>query len=250
MARADDQPWRTRYDAARAAVLAVEPAGVPVPPEGSAGLVDDLRRLCHAVTRAVEVSGAAVTLMASGSMDGVVASTDALSRAVEELQFTGGDGPCHLAYASRRPVLIADLGAPDEGRWPGYTASAIEHGFAAVFSLPLFVGGAVFGVLDLLCERPGPLGPERLVVALTYAHLCVEILTDGRLIGSDGGLDPALASALDGHAEIHQAQGMSMIALDVTLTEALARMRARAFGSGRPLAHVAREILAGRETLD
>jgi AmiR/NasT family two-component response regulator len=57
-----------------------------------------------------------------------------------------------------------------------------------------------------------------------------------------------LLSDLDGtlnRAEVHQAQGMVMVLLDVGLTEALLLLRARAFASGRPLAELARDVVSG-----
>jgi hypothetical protein len=46
-------------------------------------------------------------------------------------------------------------------------------------------------------------------------------------------------------AEVHQAQGMVMVVLGVSLAEALLLMRARAFALGRPLADLAGDVLSG-----
>ena len=53
-----------------------------------------------------------------------------------------------------------------------------------------------------------------------------------------------LVDALERRAEIHQAQGMVMVDLEVDLAEALLLMRAHAFSRDVSLLEVAREILA------
>lgn len=59
-------------------------------------------------------------------------------------------------------------------------------------------------------------------------------------------MDPLLESALSFRNEVYQAQGMVMSALGITLTAALARMRAHAFAAGRDLTDVAIDIVEGR----
>ena len=85
-----------------------------------------------------------------------------------------------------------------------------------------------------------------MAIALTFAQVATEILLDGRLTTADGNLDPDLESALDYRSEIFQAQGMLMIVLGIGLAESLSRMRAHAFGHGRPLVDLAHEIISGR----
>jgi len=45
---------------------------------------------------------------------------------------------------------------------------------------------------------------------------------------------------------VHQATGMISIQLDVTMEEALVRLRAHAYGSERPLGEVAEDVVARR----
>ncbi len=54
---------------------------------------------------------------------------------------------------------------------------------------------------------------------------------------------------LDGslnRTEVHQAQGMVMVFLGLSLAEALVLMRARAFATGRSLTELARDVVFGR----
>ncbi len=214
-------------------------------PDGHDGVADLLQQLCRTLATDLAVMGVAVNLMSTAGSDGVVAASDDHSRDVDELQFATGEGPCHDAFASRRPVLTPDLRSVADGRWPGFTSAAFESGVGAVFAFPLHVGAVVLGVLDVYADRPGSLSQEQVAAALTTAQLATEILLDGDLLTSDGRPDRDLSTALDHRAEIYQAQGMVMVDLGVDPVEALARMRAHAFGNERSLIALARDIITG-----
>jgi signal transduction protein with GAF and PtsI domain len=214
-------------------------------PDGRDGVADQLQQLCRTLTTDLAVMGVAVNLMSAAGSDGVMAASGDRSRDVDELQFSTGEGPCHDAYASRRPVLTPDLRSVTHGRWPAYTSAAREAGLAAVFAFPLHLGAVVLGVLDVYADRPGSLSEKQVAAALTCAQLATEILLDGDLVTADGRPNRDLSTALDHRAEIYQAQGMVMVDLGVDPAVALARMRAHAFGNERPLIDLARDIVAG-----
>jgi GAF domain-containing protein/ANTAR domain-containing protein len=233
-----DTASRQRYDDARAQIVGADA-------DGLVGVVGLLTQLCRSLTAKIAVMGAAVNLMSAGGSEGVAAASDERSRDVGELQFAMGEGPCHEAFAARRPVLTPDLRAIPDGRWPGYAPAALASGVGAVFAFPLHVGAVTFGVLDVYADRPGSLSVEQEVWALTFAQIATEILLDGDLTTANGELDPGLSTALDSRAEIHQAQGMVVVDLGIDPAMALARMRAHAFAHNRPLIDLAREIIDG-----
>ena len=214
-------------------------------PDGHDGVADLLQQMCRTLTTDLAVMGVAVNLMSTAGSDGVVAASDDRSRDVDELQFATGEGPCHDAYAARRPVLTPDLRSVAHHRWPGYSSAAIESGVAGVFAFPLHVGAVVLGVLNVYTDQPGSLNQEQIASALTRAQLATEILLDGDLVSAGGRLDRDLSTVLDHRVEIYQAQGMVVVDLSVDLAEALARMRAHAFGNEMPLIDLARDIIAG-----
>jgi len=186
-----------------------------------------------------------VSLMSAAGSEGVVAASDDRCRDVGEIQFATGEGPCHDAYAARRPVLTPDLRSVTHRRWPGYSSAAIESGVAGIFAFPLHVGAVVLGVLNVYTAQPGSLSQEQVAAALTRAQLATEILLDGDLVSAGGRLDRDVSTVLDHRAEIYQAQGMVVVDLKVDLAEALSRMRAHAFGNEMPLIDLARDIIAG-----
>ena len=215
-------------------------------PEGGRGtMARSLERLCHSAKLQLELAGSAMNLMSAGGADGVVASTDAWSRELAELEFTVGEGPAIEAFTTRRPVLVPDLKASSQDRWPGYTSAALDAHLAAVFAFPLHIGAVGFGVLELYADEPGSLDPDQTARASTYAQIGTETLLDGDSTTVDGHLVPSLASALDYRAEIAQAQGMVMVDLDVSLSEALVRLRAHAFTHDEPLISLARRVIGG-----
>jgi hypothetical protein len=91
---------------------------------------------------------------------------------------------------------------------------------------------------------------DLLVVALCLAVCDVTMLLDGQAVARPGDTAPGLDEALDGRSELFQAQGMVTVQLGITLTEAMARIRAPAFAENRPLREVAGDIVARRLRLD
>jgi hypothetical protein len=148
-------------------------------------------------------------------------------------------------YSQGRPVFAPYLLDQGQRLWPGYASAVRASGIGACFSLPLHVGAVRLGVLDLYAASAGPLGPEEISLALTFADLAVERLLDPDPGTSLGDVNARLVDALERRAEIHQAQGMVMVDLEVDLAEALSLMRAHAFTRDVSLLELAREILAG-----
>ena len=215
---------------------------------GTDGIGADLGRVCRAAVDALAMSGAAVTLKSDGS-EAVVAAVDDDSRAIAELEFGLGEGPTRDAFQLGRPVLAPDLKDPRESRWVRFAPASVDAGVCAIFAFPLALGAARFGVLTMFKDTPWPLdGPTR-AACLGLAEIATALLLDSADGHRDGGIDPGLSARLEFRTEIHQAQGMLMVALRTDLAEALARMRAHAFASGRPLLAVAVDILEGRSEL-
>lgn len=215
------------------------------------GTIGRLERLCSALSRALPATGVGVSLLTEDNYGGgTVAASDSASRVLEELQFTLGEGPCIDAYASRRPVLEPDLGGHGIRRWPGYGPAAQGKGVEAVFAFPLQVGAARAGALDIYRDVPGSLAPDGLTQAFTFAEVAMGLLVDGQdgVATSQGSsdLDDVLAHRL----EVYQAQGMVMVDLGVGIDEAMARLRGYAYAEGRYLSDVARDVVAGKLTLD
>ncbi|MGV9990787.1 GAF and ANTAR domain-containing protein [Streptomyces sp. NPDC003374] len=207
--------------------------------------------LCRACVRLLPVGGASVSLSGGRGVSAMwCASNDVASR-LAEAQYTLGDGPCQTALDRAAPVLAADLtrGA-DMRRWPVFASEALALGVRAVFSLPLGVGGAAIGTLDLYRDTAGALPERDLRIALwardaiTFALLNLySAARDGEAERDDGMASWVEAAAAD-HTEVHEAVGMVMVQLRLDPEQALDRLRAHAFANGQSVSRTARDVLA------
>lgn len=228
----------------------VHPRGGQGSPQRAPGLEEVLERLCCLAVDDLTLMGAAVTLPPRPDAHVVAAASSGDARLLEQTQFDLGEGPTLEACRRRLPVLVPDLG--QEPRWPGFGQAAAAAGAVAAYALPLRVGATLLGALTLYASEPGPLSRSQTRTALVLAEIGVETLVDGSVAGRPGPGD-ALApfrQAIDGQAHIYQAQGMVMVQLGVTLTEALARMRAHAYAQGLTLDALSAAVVDGTTTLD
>jgi GAF domain/ANTAR domain len=234
----DDQGDRLRVLAR--ATLDSEPGVVP-------DVAIGLARLCRAATDELSCAGSAVTLMTTRGAHRLVASSGDPGEALDELQFDLGEGPARDAFAAGRPVLTSDIRA-DRARWPGFAPQAVEAGLLAVFCFPLQLGAVRFGVMSFVDDSPRTLTGQQTSACTIFAEVATELLLDSSPNGAPGHND--VHRALPTHHEVYQAQGMTVVDLGVTLTEALARMRATAYAEGITLRELATSIVAGRRLDD
>jgi ANTAR domain/GAF domain len=209
---------------------------------------------CAAAVAAVQVTGAWLSAASGTEPAGHLMSvTDALSERLAELQLTLGEGPSADAAADGGPVLASDLGDLEASRrWPVFAPAARQAGAAALFAFPLRIGAIRAGVMGLYRDQAGPLSDVQLGDALLFADAAALLLISaGRADETGAGAAPGGQPAgLAGHrAEIDQATGMLTEQLGVGITEAFVRLRAYAYAHDRPLADLARDIVARRVRL-
>lgn len=208
-------------------------------------------RLCEACVELLDVDGASVSLVRGQATQGTFGSSGELSRVLDELQFTYGQGPCLDAVAQNRPVAAEDLDAPGENRWPALSEAVLGHGIRAVYALPVTVASAPIGALDLYRHSSGPLDGQTLIGGLWAARLAAVPLLD--LMSADVDWQAA-ADEEDGweqlasleRVEVYQATGVLIDAFGVTAADALALLRAHAISAGLTASAVAYRILDRR----
>ncbi|MFC0111950.1 GAF domain-containing protein [Kibdelosporangium aridum] len=208
-------------------------------------------RLCAECLSTLPVSGVGVALMTADGPTGVVlAVTDRRARQVEDLQFALGEGPCVEASASGRPVLEPDLVAAGPARWPQFGAAVLDAGVHAIFAFPLWAGAVHVGVLDLYRDTPGHLTILELAEAAAFAEAATIVVLHLQERDEHQDVNSGLARPIESQAEVHQATGMISIQLDVNLAEALLRLRAHAYATGRTVAAVAADVVSRRVRFD
>jgi hypothetical protein len=220
-------------------------------------------------SRSLPVTGVGLTLM-TGTDDpaGLVAASDGLAVALDDLQFTLGEGPCVDASSTGRPVLVPELASTDAlvggARWPVFGAEALALGARAVFAFPLRVGAVRIGALDLYRDRTGPLPDDDVAEALAFTATATAVLLhlqarqplarSPEVAAQDGDepagtfppLGPWTMPLAHDRAVVHQATGMVSVTAGVGIVEALVLLRARAWTDQRPVDEVALDVVAGR----
>jgi hypothetical protein len=201
------------------------------------------------------VDAAAISLVFDGTTSGTLGSSGAHARECDELQFILGEGPCLDSVTRRAPVLVIDLADPKDAHWPVYGPAMLDLHVRGVYAMPIVVAGEYVGALDLFRTRPGVLDGDEFSGAIVAAELAgvplLDIL-DGDMHAAVA--DPSSSAWAELHAlsraEVSQATGMLVAQLDVEPAEALVRLRARAYASGRSATDVARDILDRRLRLE
>jgi GAF domain-containing protein len=200
-------------------------------------------RLCVACPGIVEVDGAGVMLMSGDIPRGSLCSSNDVSHLIEELQYTLGEGPCVDAYQQGRVVTEPDLAEPATGRWLAFSPPALRAGVRAVFGFPLRVGTVRLGALNLYRARPGPLDANQHANALVIADVAARWVLEAQAGAPSDTVAEELEIGADFHFVVHNAAGMVSVQQGISVTEALIRLRALAFSSGRLLADVAQDVV-------
>ena len=206
-------------------------------------------RVCVACAEALSVTGTGIILMAGNDQRTSLGASDEVEGVIEEAQFTLGEGPCVDAARLAVPVHAPDLAGPGHTRWPTFSARAVDAGVAAIFALPLHVGPARIGAMNLYCVRPGPLSQSQLTTALAMADLVAHAILDLQAHAPAEGLAAGLA-AVPFRAQVHQATGRISAQLDVGVAEALVRLRAYAYAHDRTIDDVAATVASGALRFD
>jgi hypothetical protein len=215
----------------------------------TAGADELVQRLCRFAVDEMALSGCALVLMSGAESASVLAGAGRHAQTVTALQMELGEGPCLHAHAHGIPVLLPDLSAESANRWPAFAAAALAAGVHAEFSLPLTVGPGGIGTLDLCRDRTGMLSDEHMADALVAADIARDAVLYQQYAPGGPGLPELLAAGTD-RLVVHQATGMIAAQLDDTIANALARLRAAAFASGRSLYDLAQDVVARRVRFD
>lgn len=239
-------------------------SGTPGPiPTADRSLFSGLGDLSRTAARLTGVDGAAIALLTeSTGVRDLVRATDAMSYHLDELQFTLGEGPCLDVFSpAGSPQLVPDMGADVASRrWPMFTAEARAVGVRAVFAFAVNAGTRPLGVLELYRRSAGPLAEdESRVAALCAQTVATTIAQNWDAViahlgpGSDAArvaewlaADEVVAQGANSRAQVYLASGMVAVQLHVPTIEAMARLRAHAFQTGRSIKDVADDIVARR----
>jgi hypothetical protein len=185
-------------------------------------------------------------LMSGDIPGGSLCTSNDVSHLIEELQYTLGEGPCVDAYQQNTVVAEPDLADPWTIRWLAFSPPALQAGVRAVFGFPLRVGTVRLGALNLYRDRPGPLGADQHADALVLADVTARWILEAQAGAPDGAVPEELETSADFHFSVHNAAGIVSVQENISITEALIRLRAFAYSHDRPLAEVAQDVIVHR----
>jgi GAF domain-containing protein len=201
--------------------------------------------LCAPFLSLLPVSGAAVSILVRGAVgQSTVCASDRVAARLDELQFDLGEGPCWDAMWSGSPVLTPDFRRDGRASWPAF-GEAVTNGaetavVTSVFAFPLSIGSLDIGAIDLYSAYSAHLAEEQVAEAAELADVAAwQVLR--RILGDELAEQPAYS-----RREVHQATGMIIGQLDVSLEEASLLLRAHAFAAGRSVRDVANDVVARR----
>lgn len=207
------------------------------------------RSLCVASAAVVGVAGAGIVLMSRGKALGTVCVSDPVTEAVEDAQYTLGEGPCVEAYRTGAPVLVPDL-SRDDDRWPGFRLDAEAAGVHAAFGFPLLIGNVCLGALNLYHVKVGALTGEQVADAVAVAHVAGRTVLGWQSVAGPESLAWQLEQVPAHRAAVHQATGVVSVQAKIPVDDALVLLRAYAFAEDRAINIVSEDVVAGRLRFD
>ena len=206
----------------------------------------DVIDFLHTLTEhAAAVSGAeAVGLMLAderGRLQYLAASNET-GKMLELLQLQIDEGPCVDCYATRAPVVNADLSTASP-RWPRFAPAAFSAGFQSVHAFPMRLRESVFGALNLCGHADAAFDADEVRVVQALADVATIALIQERNLSRADALTEQLQGALTSRITIEQAKGALAQLEGSSPNQAFQLLRSQARSSGRRLHDVAQEVL-------
>lgn len=196
-------------------------------------------RICGAATEVLHATGTGLSLASGDSL--TLAGVTEGARAGERLQADLGEGPCYEAHRTGTSVAAPELAT--EIRWPVFGPDTVDHDIGAVFAFPLQRGAIRLGAMTVYRRRPGELTDDEHADAMALARLSTDLLLALQAELPADELPPMVADPTANAWVVHQACGMLAVQLGVPAEDALARLRAHAYATGRAVDAVATDVI-------
>lgn len=181
---------------------------------------------------------AGITLLRDGSPVTAV-FTNPEAPEIDSAQYDSGSGPCLDAARTGEILQITDT--TTESRWPEFCTKAAEHGIRSTLSLPLVVGDAPLGALNLYSFTPA--GFREHATALVFAAQAAVVLANSQAYWAAHHLSTQMEAALTSRAAIEQAKGILMATRRCSPEEAFELLRTESNNTNRKLREVAADII-------
>lgn len=205
------------------------------------GLKATLDQVLEATRELFGAGGAGLMMLDPDSVLSGVAATDEPGQVLEDTQEQIGEGPCVDTLTFDRVVATADL--PEDPRWPGLLSRLPESPIRALIGVPVRIGGAAVGALNLYRDRPSEWTEGERSALEAYARLVEQVLSEGLEARRREQLAEQLQQALDNRVTIDRAVGAVMARERVNPVAAFNKLRFQARSASRKVVDVAAELL-------
>src|SRR5437667_403049 len=206
-------------------------------------IVDLLTGVADRCVDLLGVSAAGVMLASPAGSLGLVASSSEAMRLLEVFELQEQEGPCLDAFRTGERVGHENLDA-GVGRWPSFSAAALQAGFQSASALPLRLREVTLGALNLLSVTRAPMEEADIIVARAFADLAALSIAQHRASAEAQRLNEQLSAALTSRVVIEQAKGVISERAGIDLAEAFIRLRAYARNHNLRLTDVAQAAIA------
>ncbi len=184
--------------------------------------------------------GVGLTMLDGDRPQTVVASA-AFVRAVDDVQYSLGEGPCLLAVASHETQSSGSLGG--EARWPRFGPRVGRMGVHSVLSLPLLLPDQVVGALNVYAHRRDAFDAMAVRTGELFARPAAVSVHNAQVLAQSQRLARDLGAALTSRAVIDQAIGIVMSRTGADADEAFGRLRTISQAQHQKVVDVARRIV-------
>lgn len=191
-------------------------------------------------------AAASVTIIERGRAI-TMGSTSTMAQALDDAQYTAGDGPCLSAARERVLVRIDDIAT--EERWPEFARQAVEHGVLSSLSMPLSLSrDDTMGGFNVYGRDPAGFTDVDEELCETFATQASIVVSNAQAYWASLELSRNLSRAMQSRAEIEQAKGILMSSRRVVADDAFDLLVERSQTENRKLREVAGDVV--REALE
>lgn len=195
--------------------------------------------LAEKCVQLLPVAAAGILLRDSNGVLQVIGASNASAHLLDLFQVQNEQGPC--LKCCNTGEVVSDETLTDTTNWPRFASLARQHGFKAVYALPLKSRGVTIGALNLFANES--LSEQKLRVAQALADAATL-----SLLQVDPEVDYQIVIrriylAVESRNTLEQAQGMIAQRFSIGVDEALLKLRRVAAETELSLVRVAHAVV-------
>ena len=201
-----------------------------------------LQRIVDVATRAIpDTLGVSITLKKGHRPYTAVATNEAV-QAIDQREYAVDEGPCIDAMRDGQLHHLEDVAT--ETRWPAFTQVCREEGLGSVLGVPLCVGDAPYGAMNLYALAPRAFKEDQQQAATLLVEQAAVALENTRTYSECSDRIRQLQEALESRVIIEQAKGVLMATERCDPDAAFEILKKRSQRSNRKLRQIADEVVA------